>query len=77
MTEPEEQMNLSLAGEKAGQTPPSRRRVWDMFNRIAHRYDFLNRFLSMGQDVVEQFEVGLHGETRDEVSSGEKCISSC
>ena len=32
---------------------------------------------SIGQDVVEQFKVGLLGETRDEVSSGEKCISSC
>jgi demethylmenaquinone methyltransferase/2-methoxy-6-polyprenyl-1,4-benzoquinol methylase len=31
---------------------PSRREVWKMFDRIAHRYDFLNHFLSLNRDVA-------------------------
>lgn len=33
-----------------GESSPSRREVWKMFDRIAPRYDLLNQLLSFGQD---------------------------
>lgn len=37
-------------GPSAGTEAPSRRDVWRMFDRIAHRYDLANRLLSFGID---------------------------
>lgn len=46
-------------GKKSPSSPP-RTEVWKMFDRIAHRYDLLNRTLSLGQDVVWRNRVAKH-----------------
>ena len=48
-----------------GKEDPSRREVWKMFDRIAGRYDLLNRMLSFGQDVVWRNRVARHLPKKD------------
>jgi demethylmenaquinone methyltransferase/2-methoxy-6-polyprenyl-1,4-benzoquinol methylase len=48
---------------------------WKMFNDIAQRYDFLNRFLSLGQDVrwrnaLKQFLPDSDGQVILDLATG-------
>lgn len=50
----------TLNAETVPVDSPSRKEVWKMFDRIAHRYDVLNRSLSFGRDVAWRKRLRKH-----------------
>lgn len=52
-------MQTSISASSVSETP-SRKEVWKMFDRIAHRYDVLNRSLSFGRDVAWRKRLRRH-----------------
>lgn len=58
---------LSAPSKSAPPSEPSRIDVWRMFDRIAHRYDFLNRALSFGLDVGWRKEAIRHLPKRSQL----------
>jgi len=58
---------MNTENENTESVPPPRKDVSKMFDRIAHRYDLLNRSLSMGQDVVWRKRVARHLPDRADI----------
>ena len=57
-------MNLGSTENRS----PSRHEVWRMFDRIAHRYDFLNHLLSLNRDVAWRKRLIRHLPDRPELT---------
>ena len=57
----------TVVKEKLKPAPP-RREVWNMFDRIANRYDFLNHLLSFGQDIVWRRKVSQYLPAKSNLS---------
>ncbi len=53
---------------QSGQKAPSRAGVWRMFDRIAPRYDFLNRLLSLRRDVAWRKKIVRYFPNRAQLS---------
>ena len=47
---------------------PSRQKVWQMFDRISHRYDLLNRTLSLGRDIAWRNRLADHLPDRPDLT---------